>query len=113
VRIGSEPDVISEVPTGVVGIVVDYDLIAIPQPAVYEVKVVGRDAPVKVVEPETIRAAAAKAPRVARAESPGKTPMLIRTIEVVVGIVATGIVSDPLAVCVYVRCFGMPGSIVE
>ncbi len=53
------------------------------------------------------------APDVRLAETAGEVSMLPGTVEMVVGIVAAGIVSDPLAVGVGVRDIGMSGLVGE
>ncbi len=113
VHVGSEPLVIGQIPAGVVGILVDHDVVAVPVPAIDVGVVPGCNAPVEVIEPETVWAAAAKMPDMLRAESAGEVPVLVGSIHVVVGIVAAGIVTDPAAAIVDVGCVGMSFVVAE
>jgi hypothetical protein len=96
-----------------IGIFVDDDLIGIPEPVVGETKIIGCNAEIKTTEPETRWAAAGEMEYVAASEAAGKTTMLPRMIEVVVSIVAAGVVADPLIVGVDVRCVGVSTPIAE
>jgi hypothetical protein len=52
VNIGTEADVIGEIPTRIVRIGVENDVVGIPEPAVAEGNVSGSDAEVVTAEPE-------------------------------------------------------------
>jgi hypothetical protein len=110
-HVRSEPYVICKVPTHVVRIVVDDDLISSPVPVPGIGEVVRRDREIESPEPESIGTAACESPLVSWAETSRETPVLPRMIEVIVRIVATAIVPDPCVVCVDVRRVGMPGLI--
>jgi len=86
----------------VVGIFVDDDLIGAPGPVVAEAVVIGEDAEVEAAEPEAIAAAAFDAEDVAAAEAAVEASMLPGMIDVVVGVIAAGIVADPFVVGVHV-----------
>jgi hypothetical protein len=105
VDVGAEPHVIGQVPSVVVGVFVDDDLIRIPEPAVTETNVIRRYAEVKAAEPETRRASTDEMPNVTAAKATGKATVLPRMIEMVVGIVAAGVVTYPLTSRV-ARCYG-------
>jgi len=64
VNVSAEARVVGEIVAGVIGIVVNDDVIRVPQPSIDISKIVGRDAPVPIVEPETAGAAAAETPDV-------------------------------------------------
>jgi hypothetical protein len=113
VDVSSEPYVVGEVVAVVVGIFVDHDVVAIPEPVVAEPDVKGRDAEIETAEPETARAAASEVPSVLGTEATGKVSMLPGMIEVVVGIAAAGVVADPFSIGVNVRSIRMSGLIVE
>jgi hypothetical protein len=113
VDVGAEPHVIGQVPSVVVGVFVDDDLIRIPEPAVAETNVIRRYAEVKAAEPETRRASTDEMPGVTAAKATGKAAVLPRMIEVVVGIVAAGVVTYPLIVRVNVRSVRMPGLVAK
>jgi hypothetical protein len=113
VDVYAEADVVCQVPADVVGIFVDDDVVAIPEPAVAKADVVRSDAEIEAAEPEAAGTASGQMPYVAGAETAGKVAVLPRMIEVVVGIVGTGIVADPFAVGVNVGGVGMAFVVVE
>src|SRR5580693_3515558 len=94
--IGAEPDVVSQVPSGVVWILVDHDLVGIPQPAVAEGDVGCRHIPVPSIEPEAAGAAAAKMPNMLTSKSAGKAAVRPGMIHVIARVVGAGIVTYPL-----------------
>jgi len=92
----------------VVGIRVNHDIVGVPEPTIGIVVIVRRDAEVKVAKPEAISCAALKPIDVATADVTREMSMLPRLIQMVMGIVWTGIVTNPLiVVCVDVRGLGM------
>ena len=107
VDVGAEANVVGEVPTDVVGVFVDDDLVAVPEPTVAEADVIGSDAEIEATEPEAGRTAAGEMPDMAAAKAAGEMAMLPRMIEMIVRIVGAGVMANPLAVVVYVRRFGM------
>lgn len=113
VDVGTESDVVGEIPAGVVGIFVDHDVVAIPEPAVAVADVVGSDAEVEAAEPETIGSASGEPPDVTAAKAAGKASVFPRMIEMVVRVVAAGVMADPLAIGVDMRRVGMTGVVVE
>jgi hypothetical protein len=107
VAVGTEPRVVGQVPTIVVGIFIHYDLIGTPVPISAETVVSGSDPEGKSAEPEAIAVAAFDAPDVACAEAAREAPMFPGMIEMITGIVAAGVVADPGIVGVNVRGFGV------
>ena len=105
--------VVGEVPAFVVGIVVDDDVVAIPEPVVAEAEVIGRDAEIKTAEPEATGAATAEVPDVAAADAAGEASVLPGMVEVVVNVVAASVMADPFAVGVDVRSVRVTGLVVE
>ena len=85
----SNPRVISEVPSVVVRVLIDDDLIRIPEPAINKRIVVGRHAEVEAIEPETLSVPSGQAEDVAWPETARESPMLPRVIEVIVRIEPT------------------------
>ena len=114
VGVGTESGVIGEVPAGVVGIGIDYDVVVIPQPSVGIVVVVGRNLEKVAVDIKSIAVTAAKPPDVLRPDAAVEPPVFPRMIEMIVGIVGSGVVSHPL-ICfgVDVRGLGMVWLIAE
>ena len=96
-----------------VGVFVNDDVVVIPKPVVAESDVIWGDTEVKAAEPETVWASAAEMPDVATAESAGEASVLPGMVEVVVRIVAAGIVANPFAVGVNVWRVGMASLVVE
>ena len=113
VDVGSEPDVIGEVPADVIGILVDDDFVRIPEPSATEAKVVGSYGEVETAEPEAAGATAYEAPHVAAAETAGEAAMLPRMIQMVMRVVAAGIMAHPLSIGMHVGSFGMSFLVVE
>jgi hypothetical protein len=96
-----------------VGIVIEHNLIAVPQPIV-GVGVIGlREAEKESAEPKTRRSAAAQAIDVAPADTAGESPMLEGPVEMVRRIVASGIMPYPLVVGMDVWSFRMAGLVRE
>jgi len=107
VSIRTQPYVVSEVPADVVRVIVDDDLVRIPEPVVAEVVIVCRDAEIEAVKPETIPPPASQPEDVAAPDATGEASVLPGAINVVVGIVTARIMSHPLVVCVHVRSIRM------
>jgi len=80
----------------VVGVLINHDLIGVPEPVTTEAVVVWCDAKVKAPEPKTRRAPACKMPDVVRAEPARKVSVLPRMIEMVVRIIPAGVMPNPL-----------------
>ena len=113
VDVGSEPDVISQVPADVIGIVVDDDVVRIPEPAVTEANVIGSDREVETAKPEAARTTASKAPHMAATETTGESAMFPWMIQVVMSVAAASIMAHPFSAVVYVRSIGMSFPVVE
>jgi len=95
VHIGSQPHVIRQVPAHMIGIVIDHNLVRVPQPTVAVTYIERRYAPVPVVEPEASRSAARQVPHMARAKPSRKVTMLERMVEMIVRIILACVVTDP------------------
>jgi len=107
VNVSAQADVISEIPAIVVGIFVDDNIVPVPQPAATVIQIKRRDAEVEAAKPEATGTTSGKTPTVTATEAAGETAMLPGVIEVEAGIIASGVVSNPLAVVVDVRGLGM------
>ena len=106
--IGSEAGVIREIPARVIGIVVQHDVIAVPQPIVGVVVVVRRDVPVKAAKPEAVAASAFDAIDVVTADFTAEASVFPNVILMVTRIVTAPVMTDPLiALGMDVRSFGM------
>jgi hypothetical protein len=114
VNVGSEAHVVSEVPTNVIGILIDHDLIVVPQPVAAEADVDRGHAEVEATKPKSTGPAAGQSPDVAFAEAAGEAPVLEGMIQMESRIILTAIVSNPfVAGRVDVRRFGMAGLVGE
>ncbi len=107
VDVGAKADVVGQIVAFVVGIVVDDDLVAAPVPPGAVAYVKGSNTPEEAVEAEAVGAAAVEMPDVAATDAAGEMAVLPGVIEMVVGVVFTGVVTDPLAVVMNVGRFGM------
>lgn len=103
--VSAEANVVGQVPAVVIGILVDDDLVGVPEPIVAVIEVRGRDGEIEAAEPEAFAIAAGDAPDVAAAEAAVEVAVLPRMIEMEAGVIAAGIVADPLTVGVDVRSF--------
>jgi hypothetical protein len=96
-----------------VGIVIEHDLVAVPQPII-GVSVVGiRDTEKESAEPKTPGAAATESIDMAPADAARESPMFERPVEVVRRIIASRIMPYPLVIGMDVRSFRMSGLIRE
>ena len=95
VNVGAQPGVVGEVPPGIVRIVVEDDVVTVPQPFAGVVVVIWGDAKEKAAKPEAVPAATLDTINVITANLATKATMLPRMIEVVMGIVAATFVTNP------------------
>ena len=96
-----------------VGIFIDDDVVAVPEPVAAEADVIGSDAEIEATEPEAVGTAPREMPDVAASEAAGKASVFPGMIEVVMGIVAAGVMADPFAIGMNVRRVRMSGLVVE
>src|SRR5260370_42363256 len=75
-RVSAEPHVVCEIPSFVIRIVINHDLIAVPQPIAGVIVVIRCNAEVKTAEPEAIPATAAEPEDVPAPNPARKTAML-------------------------------------
>src|ERR1022692_1077930 len=94
VRVRAEPRVIGQVPAVVVRVLVDHDLVAVPEPVAHVAVLERRDLESKAAEPESLPGAAAEPENVLRTEASREPTVCPDVVQVVLGIVAPGIVSD-------------------
>jgi hypothetical protein len=113
VNVGAEPRVVGEIPAFVVGIVVDDDIVAVPVPAVAEGYVIGGYPEVEAAEPEASRAAASQTPVMFGAKAAGEATVFPRVIEMIVRIVAAGVVAYPVIAFVDVGRVGVSLMVVK
>jgi hypothetical protein len=80
-----------------VGVFIDDDIVAVPKPVAAEADVVGRYAEIETTKPEAVGPAARQMPDMPAPESAREAPVFPGMIEMVVRIVGSGIVADPLS----------------
>ena len=110
-HISPEPHVIGQVPANVIRIVIDHDLVRVPQPSIAEGDVRRGYVPRPSVEPETRRAAACDVPHMARAKAAAEMPMLPGVIQVIVRIILPRVMSNPMVGVIDMRSIRMSGLI--
>jgi hypothetical protein len=98
VHVRTEARVVGEIPAHVVRVIVNHDLVRVPVPVAAVADIVWRDAEIKAGEPESARAAAGQPPPMVRAKASGKVAVLPRAVEVVVRIVGSRVVTNPVIV---------------
>ncbi len=113
VNVGSQTDVVRQIPADMIRIVVDYDLVGIPQPVVAVPKIIRSDGEIEPAEPEAVRTSSNEPPDVSPAEAAGEVTVLPRMIQVVISIHAASVMTDPALAIVYVRSIGMPCFLTE
>ena len=80
-----------------IGVVIDHDLIGIPQPTIAKCKFEWRHREVEAAKPEAVRPSPLQAKHMSRPEAAGKVAMWKRVIEMEARVLRTG-VPDPLVV---------------
>src|SRR5664279_1076490 len=103
VHVNARANVVGEVVTFVIRVVVDDDFIAIPVPAIRVYDVAGGDAEIEAAKPEAAGSTPGESPNVARAESAGEAAVLPRMVEMEANVGATRIMADPMVAGIYVR----------
>jgi hypothetical protein len=111
VHISPESRVIGQVPAWIVGIVIEDDVVRIPEPAVAIGQVIRRNAEVESAEEKPVRAPAAEPVDIARSKAAGEVAVLPGMVKVIVRVAAG--VADPAAVVVNMRRIGMAGLVAE
>ena len=107
VDVGAEPHVVGEIPSLVIGVVIDDDLIAIPIPVITVGQIKRGNPEVEAVKPKAVGPASGKVPHMVRAEAAGEASMFERMIQVEASIIVPVIMADPFAVVMDVRGFGV------
>ena len=105
--VSTKPNVVGKVPTDMVGVIVNDDVVTIPQPVAAVADIERRDAEVEAAEPETTGSSTRQMPAMTRAETSGEVAVFPGMVEMKAGVIASLIVADPLAVPVNMRCLGM------
>ena len=114
VDVRSQAHVVSEIPAYVVGIVVDEDVIAVPQPVAAIVIVVGSDGEEEAANSEAIPASAMQSPDVTRSNPSFEVAVLPRMVNVIMCIPAAAVMTHPAIIfSVHMRSLRVSLLIVE
>lgn len=97
-NVSTQAHVESQIPAYVVGIVIDHDAVAVPEPAITVMIVVRGNGEVVAVKPETVTGASGQHPDVATAKTAGKMAVLPGMIQMVMDVFTAPVVADPSAV---------------
>jgi len=112
VTVGSEPHVVRQVPAWIPRIIVQHDVIRIPEPVAAVIRIIGRDREVEAANVKPVRTAAMESPHVTRTDGPRKMPVLPGAIEMIACVAL--FMTDPLIIFrVHVRRLGMAFLIAE
>jgi hypothetical protein len=98
VHIRSEAHVVGEIEAVVIGIVIDHDVIAVPEPVAAIAVIIRSNLKEATANIEAVVIAAAQPPYMLRADAGGETSMFPGTIHVIVNIIAAAVVSNPAIV---------------
>src|ERR1700676_3769010 len=93
--ISAQPRVVRQIPTIMVWVLIDYDRVTIPEPVIHERIVVRSDTEIGAVKPKAIPVSSRQPEDMTGSEAEGEASMFPGTIYMVMGIVTTGIMSDP------------------
>src|SRR5881396_3020483 len=97
-NVSAQPRVIRQVPPIVVWVLIDHDVVTVPQPVVDEGVVVRCNTKEEAVKTKTLSVSSLKPKDMVAAEAASESATVEWMIEVVVGIVTAGIMSHPPAV---------------
>lgn len=86
-----------------VRVVINYDLVAIPQPIIDEAVIIGCHGKVESTETKPLRSAARQPPYMARPDSATEVTVLPWMIEMIVRVVSSRVVSNPSVISMDVR----------
>jgi hypothetical protein len=112
VYIGSEAQVIGEIPAGMIWIGIDGNAVGVPVPVAAVSRIIRRYVPIPVVELESSGRASVQSPHVLATVSTFPAAVFPRVLNAIVLIVAAGVVADP-ACAVYMRVVGMTAMILK
>jgi hypothetical protein len=93
----------------VIWILINHELVRIPEPVIAKAIVVWGNAKVEAAKPEALAVPSCKAKDMAGTEPAREVPMRPRMIEMVVRIITPGVMPDPLIARIDVRDVRVPG----
>src|SRR5579871_6384052 len=113
VTIGSQAYVVSQVPAWMIRIIIEHDFVRVPEPVQAEAEIERRNAEVGAAKPETLRTAAFQPVDMMRANAATEVPVLPGMIQMVVWVIAPGVVANPVTIVMNVRRIGMLGYVAK
>ena len=82
-----QPDVVSQIPAVVIGILIDHDIVGTPVPIVAVVEIIFGNRKIEAAEPEPARAPSFDSKHMSSPEAAVKSPVLKGVIDMVVRVV--------------------------
>ena len=92
------PRVISEIPANMFGVFIDHDLITSPVPACDDIVIIGGNIPIEIAEPEALPIPSSQHEYALRSTATAEASMLPRLLDVIMRIIGSTSMSDPLIV---------------
>ena len=109
--IRAQPDVVRQIPAVMIGVFVNHNVIAVPEPIVAYIKLKRRHAKVVSGEPEPRWTAALQTEDEAGANAAWKVSVLPWMIQMKTRIIPSEVVANPPSIPVHMRRIRMPGLI--
>lgn len=113
VNIGTKASIVGQVPSGMIRIFIEHDVVGVPSPVIDIGKVIGRDHPIASAKSEPARVAAAEAPVVLGTEAPVPATVFPSAVLAEVWIIAAFIVPNPAASVIDMGSVGVARLIAE
>ncbi len=104
--VGPQPDVVSQIVAYVVGIVINHDVITVPEPVIDISKIRVCDRKVETAKAKAVRIAPTQPPNMPCADGAGKVSMLPRMVKMVADIVSF-MAYPTIVFCMHMGCFRM------
>ena len=95
-HISPQPGVISQIPSRMIRIVIDHDIVRVPQPSIHKAVVIRRNTEEEPAEPEPRRPSTPQPPHMRRPKTSRKVPMLPRMVQMIVRIIPPRVMPDPM-----------------
>lgn len=111
--VGAQPCVVGQVPAGIIGIVIEHDIVTVPKPAITKGYIGRGNTEEETAKPEAIRSATFNPPDVPCTDLSGKMPVLPGMIQVIARIVSAFVPNPLVIVRVDVGRFRVSWLIVE
>jgi hypothetical protein len=106
VHVGPQPDVVSQIVAHIIRIVVNHDVIAVPEPVIDISKIGVCDREVETAKTKAVRIASTQPPNMSCTNGAGKVPVLPRTVKMVTRVMSF-MAYPTIVFCVDMGCFRM------